>query len=464
MKITCKHCGELPILLPPIPKGVPGLKKAYEYRIASVTGCPECGVHGSLSLSEGLPDRSLFVAGKWKNGEAMASISRIHGVEIRGMKRLAGIIESVHEGTGSLVKKGVPDGDTTEAYLAATGQSGYAPPITVDSPRNYPITSFPEFMSHFFESLEDLHERQGWEGGYIDHLRRADVFFLGEESDLIRHTKEVCTAGKLPFLMPFRNCLFFSRTSEVGSWDIFHLYQIEDFLGRWRVPDDAGAKIREIDLLKSVALHGDKAIGYRVWRSGPDVYDGHCRPMEAHRVSPHTLKYVLGEQSHVAINPKLDYSNGMWASLQPEAIGPTYTEAQGDEFADMMYGIDAIFNVAAISAPSLYTVKVRPKKTQKEVKRESRGIIDYRKRDHFIILDYLKVTTLNPGNRGNGVSPRPHKRRAHWRRVGPNYTNLLSRGIERIPVREAIIGKDRFEDERNQYHVLTDFFAGGVVS
>lgn len=119
---------------------------------------------------------------------------------------------------------------------------------------------------------------------------------------------------------------------------------------------------------------------------------------------------------------------------------------------------EIIRQTALISHPSNYYVKVEPKLSPREKRRETRGEPrPIRKAPHFIVVDHEQLCELNRKHGGGThASPVPHHRRGHWRRVADCFLNAKLRG-ERLWVRPTYVGETQFEDEKAIYNVLMDW-------
>lgn len=115
--------------------------------------------------------------------------------------------------------------------------------------------------------------------------------------------------------------------------------------------------------------------------------------------------------------------------------------------------------IVAISHPANYVVKVSPRLTPREERREKQGRANPAKKPHFIVIDHEVLVNLDPRRRrstGTHASPVPHHRRGHWRRLADRCVHARQRG-HRIPVRPSYVGDRKFEDQKNFYEVLLDF-------
>lgn len=117
--------------------------------------------------------------------------------------------------------------------------------------------------------------------------------------------------------------------------------------------------------------------------------------------------------------------------------------------------------VAAISHPANYVVKVTPELTPREQRKVSAGQPrPPAKQTHFIVVDHEVLVGMRRGG-GTHASPIPHERRGHWRRLAERHHHARLLGKERIWVRPAWVGETNWSDHKHHYEVLIDFGKGG---
>jgi hypothetical protein len=445
MKVVCRNCGDLPIQLPDLPEEMPEVRSRYEYRFSTIMSCPECKTKGLLALEAG-SSNAAFYHERWKNKKDIQEVQRVLQTEFLSIirnKEGKGPIETVEFGHGQM----------SEDHMLDYASKGVVPVMVIDYPRRSRIPSLEDFMNQFFKSVKNTYNVFPHERGYIRHLMKASIFFLGEETDVYQNAESICTSAKLPFLLPFDNCLFFLRNEQSGLWVVSHLYKLETFLSEWSPPDGMASSVRHT-IMSEAYEDAPDSVCYREWHfcnSHPESY----RAQEDLKLD--NPQFLTRELWHAMLSEiSFNYEDGGMAAMAKSRAVPITSNNDSIELVRRTNGfVDTLFHVAAVSSPVNYIVKVTPKRTPKEDRQIKKGRTpDYRKRPHFIIVDHQTVTSMNPDNQGTHASPRPHMRRGHWRRASDYHKNLLARGVSLIPVRPAIIGKDRFEDGKNHYHIL----------
>lgn len=119
--------------------------------------------------------------------------------------------------------------------------------------------------------------------------------------------------------------------------------------------------------------------------------------------------------------------------------------------------IPILEQLAAISHPQNYVVKVLPELTTKEANRVARGEPrPVRKGPHFIVVDHDVLTRMSrPGEPSDThASPVPHERRGHWRRLGERCRRARLEGRDKVFVKPTYVGERYFSDEKNRYEVV----------
>lgn len=122
--------------------------------------------------------------------------------------------------------------------------------------------------------------------------------------------------------------------------------------------------------------------------------------------------------------------------------------------------VPIIEQLAAVSHPQNYIVKVTPRLTPKEERRVADGRErPVRKAPHFIVVDHdvLVGMSSRKASEGTHASPVPHHRRGHWMRLAERCRHAKLLGKDRVYVRPTYVGERLFADEKNLYEVLMDF-------
>jgi len=113
--------------------------------------------------------------------------------------------------------------------------------------------------------------------------------------------------------------------------------------------------------------------------------------------------------------------------------------------------------VAAISHPANYVVKVTPELSPKEARKVAAGKPrPPQKRSHFIVVDHEVLVGMRRGE-GTHASPIPHQRRGHWMRLGERCRHARLLGKNKVFVKETFVGERTWADPKNLYEVLPDF-------
>jgi len=173
----------------------------------------------------------------------------------------------------------------------------------------------------------------------------------------------------------------------------------------------------------------------------------------------------------VAFNghPKKDPPEGEFA-LEYKSIygGLAYPDRPAAEQNNLK---STFYFTTLISHPSNYIVRETPSLTSGEQHRlPKRGFPD-QKRPRYIVVDHDVLVRMSEGktpdqaeDEESRVSPVPHKRRGHWRRLADRCVHAKDRGVEKVFVRPSYIGKTEFEIGNRKYHVLLDFKAGAQTA
>lgn len=138
--------------------------------------------------------------------------------------------------------------------------------------------------------------------------------------------------------------------------------------------------------------------------------------------------------------------NGFVRTLTLEAVRP-----MGQNI------VSNLEQVAAISHPANYVVKVTPELTPREARKVSAGAPrPPQKRTHFIVVDHEVLVGMRRGD-GTHASPVPHERRGHWMRLAERCRHAKLLGKDKVWVRPAFVGEKEWKNPKNHYEVLLDF-------
>lgn len=117
--------------------------------------------------------------------------------------------------------------------------------------------------------------------------------------------------------------------------------------------------------------------------------------------------------------------------------------------------------VAAISHPANYIVKVEPELTPKETKKVEAGRPrPPQKSTHFIVVDHEVLVGMRRDPAGTHASPTPHERRGHWRRLAERCRHAKLLGKAKVFVRPTFVGERQWKGPKAHYEVLLDFASG----
>lgn len=162
--------------------------------------------------------------------------------------------------------------------------------------------------------------------------------------------------------------------------------------------------------------------------------------------------FVFGIE--VMMQDAFAHAFGMKHLTDPEVFRTQMTEYWKREAAPI------IKQVAMISHPMNYIVRVTPALTDREKRRVAAGkSTSSSKRPHFIVVDHQGLREMSPDKGGTHASPIPHHRRGHWRRLSDRCREAKAAGKGRAWVRPTYIGDLTFADPKNNYEVLMDFGA-----
>jgi hypothetical protein len=277
-----------------------------------------------------------------------------------------------------------------------------------------------DFLDAFFRHINEL---SALEPEYVQVVKKAHVFYLGDGEDCFDNASEICKMDRLPLILPFDNMLLVTHECDMQLWRATHLNEYSEVSSKF-------------------------LINRRWEQSGPMSF---CTFHEVWNIGMN--------------NPSMEYTEdvnpiNIRTSLTPSSLWGCQSAMEkllASEFSTSEV-ITPLMVTSAISHPHNYVVRVEPKMTDGERRAEAKGKNwdRDRRRPHYIVIDHSDVTRLNPANRGGThASPRPHPRRGHWMTLrSERYRILHAQGVTKVPVRATIVGKDRFEDDKNHYHVI----------
>lgn len=117
--------------------------------------------------------------------------------------------------------------------------------------------------------------------------------------------------------------------------------------------------------------------------------------------------------------------------------------------------IPILEQLAVISHPQNYVVKVVPDLTPREARRALRGEPrPIQKSEHFIVVDHDVLVRMSRPAGGTHASPVPHERRGHWRRVAERCRMAREGGRDKVFVKPTYVGERVFSYEKSRYEVV----------
>jgi hypothetical protein len=276
----------------------------------------------------------------------------------------------------------------------------------------------------------------------IPDLSETHLFYLGEDEaiqDAIRPIRDELSEecrDRIP--TPFKDVSCISKVPYKGKhfWVLDRL--IEDPPGRKEKPDNleairaTGRELRQHFLIMRHTEFDESFDGlgtpmiWEVWYMGNDEKGAFHICTLADRWCQGMLEEKIGKEG---------------ASIAFQKLGKETTPI--------------LEQLAVISHPQNYVVKVTPELTTKESNRVRRGEPrPVRKAPHFIVVDHdVLVRMSRPGGTSH-ASPVPHERRGHWRRLAERCRLARESGKARVFVKTAYVGEREFGDEKNRYEVV----------
>ena len=120
--------------------------------------------------------------------------------------------------------------------------------------------------------------------------------------------------------------------------------------------------------------------------------------------------------------------------------------------------VEACRYITGISHPSRYVVRVTPRLSPREERREASG----KKREpgkapHFVVVDHEVLVRMKKDPEGTHASPVPHERRGHWARLAERCRHARLLGKDKVWKRPTFVGEREWQSEKALYEVLLDF-------
>lgn len=114
--------------------------------------------------------------------------------------------------------------------------------------------------------------------------------------------------------------------------------------------------------------------------------------------------------------------------------------------------------IAAVSHPANYVVKVTPGLTPREARKVASGEPrPVRKSQHFIVVDHEVLVGMRKAPQDTHASPVPHHRRGHWARLAERCHHARLLGKDKVWRRPTFVGDRTWMDHKHHYEVLLDF-------
>ncbi len=265
--------------------------------------------------------------------------------------------------------------------------------------------------------------------------QRVPIFYLGEEEDINAAIKGLQEdlyediSRAIPF--PFDRQLLFLKVLEPS---------VDDVEERFGVPPSLLEKAKREGLLPS-------------WYATLAAKD----PAESRSIAMTDFLFQPGAgwvpvyYGGGRLLPVGDFKFAFQQYTSAKCLGETRRENLGMSVKETAY------HLALISHPANYIVRESPLLTPKEQRRIAKGKrFPGAKRPRYIIVDHdVLVNRMDP--QGTHVSPAPHQRRGHWRRLAERCKLARARGEDRVWVRDCKVGETDFVANNRRYQVLMDF-------
>jgi hypothetical protein len=299
--------------------------------------------------------------------------------------------------------------------------------------------TFLDFLEHCAAQIEPFNERvKQFNLPKVEPLSESHVFFLGEDEKVaetlleLREDLSEEMAEGVP--MPFDDIACVSRVH--GTWTCDRVIKAVD------LPF-------ELSSVKQESQEGlrKKIAPQRFWviRQQEPV---------AHMLAIWPLVFcgIITGKPEMRVCMPTEWFTGIKPYLT-KPMAEVATRLMDDDSGEILW------DIALISHPGNYVVKVTPSLTQREERRISNGSPrPIRKTPHFIVVDHevlVDMTRKTPT--GTHASPIPHHRRGHWKRLADRCRHARLLGKEKVFVRPTYVGERTFSDEKNLYEVLLNF-------
>jgi len=320
-----------------------------------------------------------------------------------------------------------------------------------------PLSDFLEHSHSVFRQSKEL-------GGYfraIPDLRESHIFYLGEDGDYHKGVKAVVKdlmqemADGVP--MPFKDisCVSIVR-NEDAALEGESAAQGEPCWTFDRVIQDPSWMKEVIDKKEPECPPEALCVDGGSFKVDPELYPIRqrfvvCRYQMIDRIRrlPRPMVWAVYYRGILGDGMFFDstYPNDLLPFVRSSRLGV-------DGWITYETGM-ILEQIAAISHPVNYIVRVAPEMTPREHRRtEKSGQRPDKKREHYIVVDHDVLVGMSKGHFGTHASPVPHERRGHWRRLAERCTLAHARGQSRTFVRPTYIGDREFSDGKNRYQVL----------
>lgn len=262
------------------------------------------------------------------------------------------------------------------------------------------------------------------------------IFYMGREDDLETPIKDMHEelldriGQRIPF--PFKRQYLFLKASE-------------------KSPDElSAAQGVSVSVIKEAFERGEFPDWYVSFAgTDPRTSSGIAlTDFEYRRATGWGMVYLGGGIIHGAGNGRLGFRHYDHANTRtPHRNLETHT-----------YSVkETIYHLALIAHPANYIVRESPILTPKETRRVASGkTFPHAKRSRYIIVDHeVLVNRMEP--KSTHVTPAPHQRRGHWRRLAERCKHARARGTSHTWVRDCKVGETDFVANNRRYQVLMDF-------
>lgn len=298
--------------------------------------------------------------------------------------------------------------------------------------------SFQDFLAHAESKV-----RTEFLGAELIPFSRTHVFNLGEDEKIESGIHEIWTdlkedmKDRIPMPFPDMTCVSIVERNGPRGWIMDRIVEApilkQDLDLMNGVLPPPNAKPEHFEALKRMR---QKLMVVRVEEGSRDI------------VSWFIYWYgVIEGGMLLSTAPTRDLQDKLGGKISP--VIRTFIENESQP---------VIKQVAAISHPANYILRVTPALSPREERRAAQGRErPIQKSPHFIVIDHDVLVSMSRREGTGHASPVPHERRGHWRRLADHCRHARMLGRDKVWVRPTYVGELEFSDGKNRYEVLMDF-------